>query len=66
MVVEPHKHCPGCGAPMPMSERYCSPRCQQSITEKQKKVNKTKTYIYILFAVFIIIWVVFMLRGKLF
>lgn len=66
MAVEPHKHCPGCGAPMPMSERYCSPRCQQIIAENQKKVKRTRNIIYIIFAIFIIVWLYFMLRGTLF
>lgn len=64
MAIEPHKHCPGCGTPMPMSERYCSPRCQQTIEENRKKVDKTKKIIYILFAVFILIWLFYMLRGQ--
>ncbi|MDD1775131.1 MAG: DUF2116 family Zn-ribbon domain-containing protein [Methanobacterium sp.] len=63
-MIEPHKHCSGCGAPMPMSERYCSPKCQQIMEEKRKKVNKTKSIIYILFAAFILIWLYFMLRGQ--
>ena len=65
-MIEPHKHCPGCGAPMPMSEKYCSPKCQQVITENRKKVDKTKRIIYILFAAFILIWIFFMLRGQFF
>ena len=63
-MIEPHKHCPGCGAPMPMSEKYCSPKCQQTIAENRKKVDKTKRIIYILFAAFILIWLFFMLRGQ--
>lgn len=65
-MIEPHKHCPGCGAPMPMSEKYCSPRCQQVVEENRKKVDKTKKIIYILFAAFIVIWLYFMLRGQYF
>ena len=65
-MIEPHKHCPGCGAPMPMSEPYCSPKCQQAIAENRKKVDRTKKIIYILFAAFILIWLYFMLRGQFF
>jgi predicted nucleic acid-binding Zn ribbon protein len=65
-MIEPHKHCPGCGTPVPMGENYCSPRCQQIIVENQKKVKKTRNLIYILFAVFILIWLFFILRGKVF
>jgi predicted nucleic acid-binding Zn ribbon protein len=61
MAVEPHKHCPGCGSPMPMSEHTCSPRCQQIIGENEKKLKRTKTFLYIIFAIFIIAWLYFML-----
>ena len=43
-MIEPHKHCPACGTPMPMSEKYCSPRCQQIIAENQRKVKRTNFY----------------------
>jgi len=65
-MIEPHKHCPACGNPIPMSERYCSPRCEQVATENQRKVKKTRNILYILFAVFILVWLFFMLRGKYF
>jgi predicted nucleic acid-binding Zn ribbon protein len=65
-MIEPHKHCPACGTPMPMTERYCSPKCQQTIEENRKKVKRTKNFLYILFAVFILVWLYFMLRGKIF
>lgn len=66
MSVDPHKHCPACGTPIPMSERFCSPRCEQVAVERQKKVTKSRTLIYILFAVLIIVWLYFVLRGKFF
>ena len=29
MAVEPHKHCPICGTPIPLNELVCSPDCQK-------------------------------------
>ena len=29
MSVEPHKHCPICGTPIPLNELVCSPDCQK-------------------------------------
>lgn len=65
-MTEQHKHCPTCGTPIPMSERFCSPRCEQVVAENQKKVAKTRKIIYALFVVFILAWLYFVLRGKLF
>jgi predicted nucleic acid-binding Zn ribbon protein len=66
-MVDQHKHCPVCGTPIPMSERFCSPKCQQKLYERQRKVAKTRRIIYLAFAAIIIIYFLFVvLRGKLF
>jgi predicted nucleic acid-binding Zn ribbon protein len=65
-MTEPHKHCPACGTPIPMSERVCSPRCEQVVAENQKKIKRTRNMLYGLFAVFILVWLYFSLKGKLF
>jgi len=64
-MIEQHKHCPICGTPMPLSERFCSPNCEQIALANQKKVQKSKRLLYILFGLFIIVWLFFMLRGQL-
>ena len=66
MTTEPHKHCPTCGTPIPMSERFCSPKCEQVVAERQRKVSKTRTIIYILFAVLIIVYLFFVFRSRIF
>ena len=38
-MVEPHKHCPVCGTPIPMKERVCSADCQKVLEQNQKKQN---------------------------
>lgn len=58
-MTEPHKHCPVCGKPVPMSETVCSAQCQQVIAENQRKVRKTRMILYGAFAVFILIWLLY-------
>lgn len=64
--MDQHKHCPMCGTPIPMDERFCSPKCEQILAERQRKVAKTRKIIYIAFAALIIIYLLFALRGRLF
>lgn len=64
--MDQHKHCPMCGKPIPLDERFCSPKCEQILAERQKKVAKTRKVIYIAFAALVIIYLLFALRGKLY
>ncbi|NYB51222.1 MAG: DUF2116 family Zn-ribbon domain-containing protein [Methanobacteriaceae archaeon] len=64
-MIEQHKHCPICATPIPMSERYCSPNCEQIARENQKKIQKNRRLLYILFGLFILVWLFFMLRDKI-
>ncbi len=65
-MTEQHKHCPICGKPIPLSEGVCSAQCQQVIAENQRKVRRTRMILYIAFAVFILIWLFYALRGRIF
>lgn len=65
-MIDQHKHCPACGKPIPLSETVCSPECAQILVENRNRVQKTRRILYILFAVFIIVWIYFVLRGKWF
>jgi predicted nucleic acid-binding Zn ribbon protein len=60
-MKDQHKHCPMCGTPMPMSEKFCSPKCEQIYNENQNKVNRTRKILYVAFAIFILIWLYFMI-----
>ena len=64
-MIEQHKHCPVCGTPIPMDEKFCSPNCEQIAITNQQKIRRSRRMIYILFAIFILIWVVFMLRDQI-
>mgnify|MGYP000090706664 FL=1 len=48
MAVEPHKHCPICGTPIPLNELVCSPDCQK-VWDQQKKSRYMLTGVIILF-----------------
>lgn len=65
-MTEPHKHCPACGAAIPMSESVCSPQCLQILAENQRKIKRTRTILYIVIALFVAVWIYFTLRGKYF
>jgi len=64
-MTDQHKHCPMCQKPIPLSEKYCSPKCEQIFLENQKKIAKSRKILYIAFAAFILIWIFFTLRGKI-
>ena len=42
MAVEPHKHCPICGSPIPLNELVCSPDCQKVWDARLTKRKKSK------------------------
>ncbi|MBZ2165348.1 MULTISPECIES: DUF2116 family Zn-ribbon domain-containing protein [Methanobacterium] len=64
-MTDQHKHCPMCQKPIPLSEKFCSPKCEQIYNENQRKVAKSRRVLYIIFAVFIIIWLFFTLKGRI-
>ncbi|MDD3984635.1 MAG: DUF2116 family Zn-ribbon domain-containing protein [Methanobacterium sp.] len=64
-MIDQHKHCPMCQTPIPLSEKFCSPKCEQSYIVNQKKIAKSRRTLYIIFAVFIILWLLFTLKGKI-
>lgn len=61
MSVEPHKHCPVCSKPIPLTEKVCSPDCEKILAQKQTQMKKSRRNLYIVMAIFIIvlIWFVF-------
>ena len=49
MAVEPHKHCPICGTPIPLNELVCS---------RLKQTKRSRIILYIVIAIFLIIWAI--------
>ncbi|MDI9437223.1 MAG: DUF2116 family Zn-ribbon domain-containing protein [Euryarchaeota archaeon] len=60
-MTDQHKHCPICGTPMPMNEKFCSPKCEQIYNVNQNKVKKTRRILYVAFAAFILVWIYYMM-----
>jgi predicted nucleic acid-binding Zn ribbon protein len=54
-----------CGKPIPLSENFCSPACENIFAERQKKVVKTRKFLYGIFIIFILIWLFVVLKGRL-
>ena len=42
MAVEPHKHCPICGTPIPLNELVCSPDCQKVWDQRLNQQKKSR------------------------
>ncbi|MDD5959568.1 MAG: DUF2116 family Zn-ribbon domain-containing protein [Methanobrevibacter wolinii] len=61
MAVEPHKHCPVCGTPIPLSERACSPDCEKVIRQREKQMNRNQKLVTVLLIIFILVWAYFVI-----
>lgn len=62
MMVEPHKHCPVCGNPIPLDERTCSKKCAEVLLKNQQRVMRTRLIFYIVLVIFIVVWLFVVLR----
>ena len=56
MAVEPHKHCPICGTPIPLNELVCSPDCQKVWDARLNQQKKSRLILYALIVIFILVW----------
>lgn len=56
MAVEPHKHCPICGTPIPLDELVCSPDCQKVWDARLNQQKKSRLILYVLIVIFILVW----------
>jgi predicted nucleic acid-binding Zn ribbon protein len=54
-----------CQKPIPLSEKFCSPKCEQVYMENQRKIAKSRKMLYIAFATFIVIWILITFRSKI-
>lgn len=60
MAVDPHKHCPICGTPIPLDELVCSQTCEKVWNQRLAQQKKSRYILLGILAVFIIIWVIVM------
>ncbi|MCI5867478.1 MAG: DUF2116 family Zn-ribbon domain-containing protein [Methanosphaera sp.] len=64
MAVEAHKHCAICGQPIPLSESFCSDKCEEQYRARQKQMAKQRKILYAVIAIFVVIYLVMMI-GKM-
>ena len=60
MAVDPHKHCPICGTPIPLDELVCSPDCQKVWDQKIAQHKRTRLVLFGVIVVFIIVCAIMM------
>lgn len=60
MAVEPHKHCPVCGTPIPVKERVCSSDCEKVLEGRQQQIKKSRIMLFAVIVIFILVWAYFM------
>lgn len=60
MAVDPHKHCPICGTPIPLDELVCSPDCEKVWNHKIAQHKKTRLVLTGVIIIFIIVWAIMM------
>ena len=58
MAVEPHKHCPICGTPIPLNELVCSQDCQKVWDARLSRAKRSRMMLYVVIAIFLIIWAI--------
>ena len=58
MAVEPHKHCPICGTPIPLDELVCSPDCQKVWDARLSQQKRSRLILFAVIAIFLIIWAI--------
>ena len=58
MAVEPHKHCPICGTPIPLNELVCSPDCQKVWDARLAQTKRSRLILYVVIAIFLIVWAI--------
>lgn len=59
MAVEPHKHCPICGTPIPLNELVCSPDCQKIWNQRLSQQKKSRYGLLAVIIIFVIVWYLF-------
>ncbi len=58
MAVEPHKHCPICGTPIPLDELVCSPDCQKVWDARLSQQKRSRLILFAVIVIFLIIWAI--------
>ena len=58
MAVDPHKHCPICGTPIPLNELVCSQDCQKVWDQRLNQAKRSRIILFVVIIIFLVIWAV--------
>jgi len=61
-IIVQHMHCPVCGKAIPPEEQTCSEACQERL---RQTIKKRKTYTWIMYALMMLIVILFALGGSM-
>jgi len=59
-VIEDHKHCIVCGKPTDPDKTVCSPSCEEILKQQQKRMNRSRLVMLI---IFIVLFAIIMLSS---
>jgi predicted nucleic acid-binding Zn ribbon protein len=62
--IIPHKHCPVCGAAIPMDKEYCSSECAEADMKQKKQLDRMRKLVYLMIAVMIALTILMMSLGR--
>ncbi|MFH1821553.1 MAG: DUF2116 family Zn-ribbon domain-containing protein [Methanobacteriota archaeon] len=54
-MIEEHKHCVVCGKPTDPNKSICSPSCEELMGRQQRKMNRSRIIMLVLFTVMFLI-----------
>lgn len=63
-MTKPHRHCNVCGSPIPLEERTCSEKCEKILIDSQKRVRKTRIFVYVILGLVILVWLFLVLSRR--
>lgn len=59
-MIEDHKHCIVCGKPTDPDKTVCSPSCEEILKQQQKRMNRSRLVMLI---IFIVLFAIIMLSS---
>jgi predicted nucleic acid-binding Zn ribbon protein len=59
--IPAHKHCPICGASMPIDAEFCSDECKDKYLQKAKRDRKMRLFFLLFYAVMMAVLFLFLI-----
>ncbi|HYB92941.1 MAG TPA: DUF2116 family Zn-ribbon domain-containing protein [archaeon] len=60
--IPPHKHCTVCGKATSENQEFCSNKCKEEYTKRERRYKTTTRITYLLFIVLILFFVIIYLK----